>query len=699
MNKLLVLILLCFCSLTGSAQIGDSLSAPALILRTEAIRRLPSDISKAQRALTLSKSVVSPSEEYSSLLDESIQIAAQQDRVNVLAFLYLAKGRMEGLANKPDRLIHYVSLADRLEPMLSRDSALALKKEMSALLQTQQLIIKKTHRNSQASEYHQNARIGENGIAASRLLPEKLFLNNREELRSAYQEAVWAATENNDRELLQSTQIVYANNLSVYGNRNESVSIYKALASDNSLSEKDWVYILCQLVINLYKLENITEAKSYYRQLQEFVKVRERTPVEEEYLMATAMHYEYSNQMLQAKLAYLGLIQKAGASSLLSVDGMIRLATLYSQAYQRDSAEIYYARARKQLREPVTSTALLHEYRLAYQSHLSRYQNLGELTDSLQKALQVQDSQYRQELIAVTKELNLKNQVLENRQRAWQAEQKQQLDALDHARMKKQLLLVILILGLAALSAVLISYVVFYRRRQAAVLHRKELEVLQQKHRSEVLQTLSKAQELERSRIAGQLHDEIGSMLSVARLNLASLKIARGRAVDVAEVKLNTADKLLSDISITIREMSHQLMPIALTKYGLKKAIHQLVADINRAGSLIVEEVMIGLDHADEYSEEFQIAIYRIIQEIMQNLVKHSEADNAIVQIVEHEDLISIVVEDNGKGIQPDEASNGMGLQLLHTRIAYLDGEIVIENGPGGGTLVSVELPLKNKIF
>ncbi|HEY9362163.1 MAG TPA: ATP-binding protein, partial [Chitinophagaceae bacterium] len=147
----------------------------------------------------------------------------------------------------------------------------------------------------------------------------------------------------------------------------------------------------------------------------------------------------------------------------------------------------------------------------------------------------------------------------------------------------------------------------------------------------------------------------------------------------------------------TIRDMSHQLMPVALKKYGLKKAVQQLVTDINKSEKIYVQEVFVGFDQTDKYSEVVQVSIYRIIQELLQNIIKHSMADRAILQLIEHDDVISLMVEDNGTGIMEMGSREGKGMHLLASRIEYLEGKMNTESSEDG-TLIFIEIPTKHLI-
>jgi len=135
-------------------------------------------------------------------------------------------------------------------------------------------------------------------------------------------------------------------------------------------------------------------------------------------------------------------------------------------------------------------------------------------------------------------------------------------------------------------------------------------------------------------------------------------------------------------------------MPVAIRQYGLINAIEQLINNINTSGKIYIEHYIYGFEDLNKYPEDFQISFYRIVQELFQNIVKHSKASNAIFQLIEHPDSINLYIEDNGKGIEQQQTNtNGKGIGLLANRIDYYDGKLSIEGQPGKGTLIVIDIP------
>jgi signal transduction histidine kinase len=196
----------------------------------------------------------------------------------------------------------------------------------------------------------------------------------------------------------------------------------------------------------------------------------------------------------------------------------------------------------------------------------------------------------------------------------------------------------------------------------------------------------------ERRKIADQLHDEVGGLLSLATLNLSST-LEKGREDVGANEKLLKTQEVLFSVATTVRELSHRLTPLAIDKYGFRKAVEDMAEVVNVSGKLSAQAVIIGFEHTDAYSDAFLSDLYRMLQELVQNVVKHAQASHVFLEVVEHERSISIMVEDDGVGINEDKAVHGKGLETVRSKITYLKGRVEIGSKREGGTLIVIELP------
>jgi signal transduction histidine kinase len=255
-----------------------------------------------------------------------------------------------------------------------------------------------------------------------------------------------------------------------------------------------------------------------------------------------------------------------------------------------------------------------------------------------------------------------------------------------------------------SLAALIIALLVAYARNQnhrklqaeqiAAqneILQQNKIIEMQKQHRIEVMQGAIDAEENERYKIADQLHDEAGGMLALASLNISSV-LEKGKEDFQSQGKIEKAHEILTNVSSTIRDISHRLTPLVIEKYGFKKAIEDMAHSINISGKLKVDAVIIGFDDDKKYPITLLNNLYRIIQELVHNILKHAQATNAMIEVVEHEQQISVMVEDDGVGIDDYTLSKGKGLGSIQSKIAYLNGQMEIEKKKDKGTLIVMEI-------
>ncbi len=196
--------------------------------------------------------------------------------------------------------------------------------------------------------------------------------------------------------------------------------------------------------------------------------------------------------------------------------------------------------------------------------------------------------------------------------------------------------------------------------------------------------TIVTVEEKERKALADRLHDELGALLA-----LASLQVNAG--------KTGQAASLLQEISHTVRTISHQLTPVAMEKYGLRHAVEDLVQQANASGQIHIELVIVGFAEDRQRPPNFLHTLYRLVQELLQNILKHAGAANVLIQLIEHDDSCSLMVEDNGRGIPPERAAPGL-LRSVHAKVGYLEGDMNIDSTPGKGTIIDITLPLPEKL-
>ncbi len=207
------------------------------------------------------------------------------------------------------------------------------------------------------------------------------------------------------------------------------------------------------------------------------------------------------------------------------------------------------------------------------------------------------------------------------------------------------------------------------------------------------LNSILQGQEDERSRMAKDLHDGLGGMLSGIKLNLSSMKGNQVIQEKDALLFSRSIDQLDSAIN-EMRRIAHNMMPEALLKFGLSEALNDFCDGINQSSAVKLSYQPIGIEQPLEKSTE--VMLYRIVQELCNNAIKHAAAANILIQLNQHERGLTLTVEDDGSGFDTSQLSKmkGTGLQNVQTRVDYLKGIFTIESEINKGTFINIELPV-----
>lgn len=203
------------------------------------------------------------------------------------------------------------------------------------------------------------------------------------------------------------------------------------------------------------------------------------------------------------------------------------------------------------------------------------------------------------------------------------------------------------------------------------------------------------AEENERQRIGTDLHDGVGQLITAAKLNLNALnRDLDHRPTADLHLLVDNALSVLEESFREVRSISHNLMPNALLKYGLVAAVRSFLSKMVSDDGLQADIQLYGLE--ERLPPLVESVLFRAIQELAQNIVKHAQASVITLQIVRSADELTVMVEDNGVGFDPVavRANSGIGLSNIETRLAYLGGQAYFDAAPGRGTVVTLTVPL-----
>lgn len=253
-------------------------------------------------------------------------------------------------------------------------------------------------------------------------------------------------------------------------------------------------------------------------------------------------------------------------------------------------------------------------------------------------------------------------------------------------------------IGLAGSLALgsIIAFLLFKntKRKQKLAEQEKELEtqklatVLKEQELT-AIDAMIEGQEKERQRIANDLHDDLGGLMATVKLHFNALK-------DQQTPELYTkTNQLIDEAYDKVRTVAHAKNSGVIAKQGLLKAVKQMATNVSASNKITINVIDHGLD--DRLENSLELTIFRIIQELITNVIKHANASEVNIHITNHEDSLNIMVEDNGKGFKVNQITKtkkGMGINSIDKRVAYLDGTMTIESEQNQGTTIIIDIPI-----
>lgn len=366
-----------------------------------------------------------------------------------------------------------------------------------------------------------------------------------------------------------------------------------------------------------------------------------------------------------------------------SLNNIIAISTIYSKIGELnfelnnyDKAEEYFLKSIKILNKDYNNYDNLISYK-----YLSE---IYELKGDLELALN-----YHQ-LYSQLLSIQLKNKVIPESVANYYYQKKDQtIDTLSAVTARQQRNIIILI-ALLVLTLV-ISYFIFLNKKLKHQIEiRKRISEEQQLRFMSVIEAL----EMERKRIAGDLHDSLGYMLSTVKLNLSGMEEGINNKDENHIRFYNNALELIDNACAEVRTLSHNLMPASLRRLGLIAGLKDMIRKINDSGKLIIQYDIVEIKQRIE--EKKEIAIYRIIQELCNNIIKHANADKALINIKINNSIFIATIQDNGKGIMPEnlEKETGIGWKNIYSRVEMLNGKVEIDFNYKNGTSIKLNIPI-----
>ena len=247
----------------------------------------------------------------------------------------------------------------------------------------------------------------------------------------------------------------------------------------------------------------------------------------------------------------------------------------------------------------------------------------------------------------------------------------------------------VLFYGLAFITlTVLILGFIFYKNYKLK--EQNKLEQIHNNLQTRIINATIDAKEKERKSIAEILHDSVSALLSSANLHLQA---SRSQLKSHVPIEISKAQEIVNEASVKIRDLSHELISSVLLKFGLAFAVHDLCEKYSNS-----EIQFISDDNGiKRYHQEFEIKIYNIIEELINNILKHSKAKNASINLMERNGdklLIQIIDDGNGFDVKRARKKDGLGLSHIEARIKIMQGVFNINSKQGEGTSIFISVPI-----
>lgn len=334
--------------------------------------------------------------------------------------------------------------------------------------------------------------------------------------------------------------------------------------------------------------------------------------------------------------------------------------------------------------------ALLKKNKKLRETELQKNKALYE-QELLNQSLAKQQNKY--EILQRDRQIDLLNKDSEI-QKANIINQKNELERLAMIRN------IIIVSAILIFIPVIILLVVYRQKVKSKELLALKIEEVNQQKSLEMIRSFEiktirahiEGQEIEKHRIAKELHDGVAGSLAAIKMRLQSLdKVLENNP------KFSNLLTSVDDVYKEVRTISHNLTPPGMLKYSFVDFLKKYLNEISQSGHFDVEYLFHGESGLNDITDEIKVEIYRILQELITNIIKHAQTNFVEVQLINDRKHINLIVEDQGIGFDLSEKSSGVGLSNLRSRIKALGGQLDIDSLKDRGTIISIEITLQDQ--
>ncbi len=573
-------------------------------------------------------------------------------------------------------------------------------------------------------------------LAQYRIAPFYSFFQQGENTESLLKNVVQSASSAAEKRLIAPSYNELGSFYSVSGKFEEAIAAYqkaaKAIEQYGTLDSITEGSILNNISIIFLETNQARRALPYLRQAAALAEAQQNLPLRTSVLINTGHAFMLEKDTKQAESYYLQALE-AGKSASWNVhqyiSALVSLGNFYTteEVMQPKKALAYLEEAlslKKTIREELNMNLSgimgkayiqLKEYNKAMkpienalnialktgntQGIAHGYKALSDIYAGLNnyaKAYEYHRLHMRYKDSASGLEVVLKVNALDAQYRAAFkdkeiAEKKLALVTKDRLLVRRKNLIVIISATslLFILSLFMVYRNVLHKRRKSE----EKLILLQKDQEIDRWKAMVSGEEKERMRIGRELHDGIGGMMAALKMRFSTLQEDHdlNHISDFGEIM-----NMLDETGNEVRQTAHNLMPEILLRLGLPEAIRQYVHWQRNNGGLLSTEIDLGLHgELDDLPLAFQLTVYRIIQELLKNILQHADASFVMLQIGRDDNnILNLTIEDNGAGFNAEQQSKGLGLQNIANRIKLYQGSFLLQSDIGEGTFIQIEFDL-----
>tara|TARA_R110002096_G_scaffold36930_4_gene102843 strand:+ start:191 stop:2008 length:1818 start_codon:yes stop_codon:yes gene_type:complete len=460
--------------------------------------------------------------------------------------------------------------------------------------------------------------------------------------------------------------------------------------------EKSFARTLLRIGGEYYKLNKKDSAAIYFKKIIDISSLNDFPDIKASgYTNLSAIKLEKANFVLAKEYALKAVeIYKNNNNKLSEASALNNLANIYLVEKNYAKAKEIYTKAIELIKNDKSIVAIKNKedlyYNLAYILYMQKDYKAYEYLD---QSFVFKDTLTAREFKRIVKG------VYAEYEEQYKVELVKNQVALKRAEEKKTAWF----FGVLSLLIIIISGVIIYnyklrqknlklRLDQTQLAQKSKLDKLKSDSQVRILNATLDGKEAERKQIAETLHDSVSSLLSSANLHLQASKM---QFKEKAPLEIDKTQKIIIEASQKIRDLSHTLVSSVLLKFGLKYAIKDMAEKYSNSKI----EIKTNIKNVRRYQQNFEIKVNNIIQELVNNILKHSKATKATVQMEDKNGILLVDIQDDGDGFDKKEIAkkDGLGINQIEARIQMMKGKLQIDSNAEIGTKIKIELPILEK--